>query len=206
MPLNVVLHYWQSTRCQMNPSIKIQTPLLLRQGCLINPFNQVDCRENIIWSDVLRAFYFRVSFMTEVLLVVRHFEWLMDHLTLCLHSSRTFRSPHDDAALLQAEPLKTRGHQTPAAGQDQRRWCDCSQARDLWASHQSAGAAEATSGPGPETAGADPDHRRTERTAGGAGAQTAGGHGECGGELLWVRGQRRVSSETEEGSRSHRLP
>ncbi|XP_040492078.1 F-box only protein 28 isoform X2 [Ursus maritimus] len=31
-------------------------------------------------------------------------------------SSGTFRSPHNNAALLQAKPFKTRGYQTPAAG------------------------------------------------------------------------------------------
>lgn len=120
-------------------------------------------------------------------------------------SSRAIRSPDNNAALLQAKPVQTRGYQTAAAGQNQRRWRDCPQAWDFWASHQSARAAETASRPRPETARADPDHRRTERTAGRAGTQAPGSHGKCSRDLLRVWAEWGVPSETTEGNGSHRL-
>lgn len=56
MLLNALLHFLVITHCHVNPSIRIQTHLLLRHGCLINPFNQVDCQEKIIGSDIIRIF------------------------------------------------------------------------------------------------------------------------------------------------------
>lgn len=120
-------------------------------------------------------------------------------------SSRTIRSPDNHAALLQAKPVQTRGYQTAAAGQNQWCWRDCPQAWDFWAPHQSARTAETAARPRPETARADPDHRRAKRSAGGAGAEAPRSHGKCCRNILRVRAERGVSSETKEGNRSHRL-
>lgn len=85
--------------------------------------------------------------------------WIPISVASYLESSRAFCSTDNNAAVLQAEPFETGGHQTPAASKSEWHGLDSTKAGNFRASHQSARATETTPRSRPETARANPNHR-----------------------------------------------